>query len=65
MPDEATPRKWRVLRVLPFSSDRKRMSVIVQSLVDKKIYLLTKGADSMIEELLEDRSTYTNSPTEK
>jgi magnesium-transporting ATPase (P-type) len=29
------------------------MSVIVQDLEDKKIVLLTKGADSVIEELLD------------
>lgn len=46
-------RKFQVLNVLEFNSTRKRMSVIVQDLLDKKIMLLTKGADSVIENLLD------------
>jgi magnesium-transporting ATPase (P-type) len=46
-------RKFQVLNVLEFNSTRKRMSVIVQDLLDKKIMLLTKGADSVIEDLLD------------
>jgi magnesium-transporting ATPase (P-type) len=39
--------KFRVLNVLDFSSDRKRMSVIVQD-QRKKIYLICKGADTVM-----------------
>jgi len=46
-------RKFKVLNVLEFNSDRKRMSVIVEDLMDNKIQLLTKGADSIIEKLLD------------
>ncbi|PAA69169.1 hypothetical protein BOX15_Mlig005692g1 [Macrostomum lignano] len=37
-----------VLHVLPFDSDRKRMSVIVRHPVTGQVILLTKGADSAI-----------------
>ena len=46
-------RKFQVLNVLEFNSTRKRMSVIVQDIDEKKILLLTKGADSVIEGLLD------------
>jgi len=39
--------KFRVLNVLEFSSDRKRMSVIVQD-QRKNIYLISKGADTVM-----------------
>lgn len=38
--------EFEQLAELPFTSDRKRMSVIVQNRRDEKYYLLTKGADS-------------------
>ena len=37
---------------MPFSSDRKRMSVLVTDPHDKRIKLYTKGADSIIKERL-------------
>ena len=40
-------RRYRRLHVLEFDSDRKRMSVIVQ-FPDDSIWLLCKGAESMI-----------------
>eukprot|EP00928_Gymnodinium_smaydae_P042814 TRINITY_DN28800_c0_g1_i1.p1 TRINITY_DN28800_c0_g1~~TRINITY_DN28800_c0_g1_i1.p1 ORF type:complete len:1249 (-),score=299.85 TRINITY_DN28800_c0_g1_i1:125-3871(-) len=43
-------KKFKVLVSLPFSSDRKRMSVIVQS--GSMIWCLTKGADSIMEKLM-------------
>lgn len=43
--------QYRLLIEIPFSSDRKRMSVIVQ-MKDGKVVMFTKGADSMIEERL-------------
>uniref|UniRef100_A0A7S2X1N1 P-type ATPase C-terminal domain-containing protein n=1 Tax=Chloropicon primus TaxID=1764295 RepID=A0A7S2X1N1_9CHLO len=39
--------KFRLLNVLDFSSDRKRMSVIIQD-QRKKIYLICKGADAVM-----------------
>ena len=46
-------RKFKILNILEFNSTRKRMSVIVQDFDEKKIILLTKGADSVMEELLD------------
>lgn len=42
---------YRVLDVIPFNSTRKRMSVIIE-MPDKRIFLLTKGADNVIIERL-------------
>lgn len=49
---------YKVLNVLEFDSARKMMSIIVQDNVTKKIEVLTKGADSFVEEKLvaEERS---------
>lgn len=44
--------KFQLLNICEFSSERKRMSVIVKDLQSGKILLLTKGADSVIENLL-------------
>jgi len=44
------------LVVIPFSSDRKRMSVLVRDPRDGKLKLYTKGADSVIRELLTEES---------
>jgi phospholipid-translocating ATPase len=46
-------KKFELLNVLEFTSARKRMSVVVRDLQNKKILLLTKGADSIIENLLD------------
>lgn len=45
-----------LLHVLDFTSERKRMSVIVRDLQNQKILLLTKGADSIIADLLNQKS---------
>ncbi|GAB9466747.1 hypothetical protein Gpo141_00004113 [Globisporangium polare] len=50
--------EYRVLDVLEFTSDRKRMSVVVQN-PRGELWLLTKGADNMIYPLL---SKSANSP---
>ena len=47
--------KFRLLNTLEFSSDRKRMSVIVQD-QRKRIYLICKGADSVMLPRLEAES---------
>ncbi|KAJ6712760.1 putative PHOSPHOLIPID-TRANSPORTING ATPASE [Salix purpurea] len=46
-------REYKLLNLLEFSSSRKRMSVIVRD-EDGKIYLLCKGADSIIFDRLAD-----------
>lgn len=40
--------KYSVLAEFPFDSTRKRMSLIVLEHKSKKIYLMTKGADSIM-----------------
>ena len=60
-PGITTPKKWTILHTLKFSSDRKRMSVIVKSTDEEKIELLCKGADSTIESLLKDPREYEGS----
>ena len=49
MHDERTGQylKYQLLNVIEFTSDRKRMSVIVRT-PDDRILCLTKGADSII-----------------
>jgi magnesium-transporting ATPase (P-type) len=42
------PEYWRILDVLEFTSDRKRMSVIVKDGKTGKIRVITKGADSKV-----------------
>ncbi|CAH2300130.1 probable phospholipid-transporting ATPase VD [Pelobates cultripes] len=50
---------FQLLHVLPFDSVRKRMSVIVRHPISNKVVVYTKGADSVIMELLssEDKKT--------
>lgn len=40
--------RYEVLDILEFTSDRKRMSVVVKDCQSGKIYLLSKGADEAI-----------------
>lgn len=40
--------KYKLLDILDFDSDRKRMSVIVRDMQDNKIILLCKGAESSV-----------------
>ncbi|KAK0562385.1 hypothetical protein OC844_002725 [Tilletia horrida] len=40
--------EYELLNLIEFSSARKRMSVVVRRLSDDKIFLFTKGADSVI-----------------
>jgi len=48
--NQVTMLKYKLLHVLEFSSERKRMSVIVKDLnrEDEPVLLLTKGADEII-----------------
>lgn len=48
---------FEVFRKMEFSSDRKRMSILLRDPTDGKIKLLIKGADSIIKERL-DKSQY-------
>jgi len=48
--------RFKPLNVLEFTSSRKRMSIIVQ-MPDDSIMLLTKGADTVLEKLLDDRES--------
>lgn len=41
-------KKYLLKNVLEFTSDRKRMSILVQDVESKKYHLFTKGADEMI-----------------
>ena len=45
--------KFQILNVIEFTSARKRMSVIVRT-PENKIFLLTKGADTIIYKLLDE-----------
>ena len=47
--------KYKLLNVCEFNSTRKRMSCVFRY-PDGKIFLLTKGADSIIYELLNETS---------
>ncbi|CAG9328551.1 unnamed protein product [Blepharisma stoltei] len=46
------PELWNVVVEIPFNSDRKRMSVIVEDPQSKELILMTKGADSVMLNLL-------------
>lgn len=45
---DSNEEEYELLTVLEFSSVRKRMSVVVKRATDGRIFLLTKGADSVI-----------------
>lgn len=47
---------YDLLCILDFNNVRKRMSVVLQSRADDRIYLLCKGADSIVYERLENGS---------
>ena len=47
---------WRLLAEIPFDYSRKRMSVLVKEPLSEKVYLMTKGADSIMMSLLEDNT---------
>ncbi|XP_029444131.1 probable phospholipid-transporting ATPase VD isoform X2 [Rhinatrema bivittatum] len=58
-PDQVTvdlaslgPLTFQLLHILPFDSVRKRMSVVVRHPVSKRVVVYTKGADSVIMDLL-------------
>lgn len=48
---ETDKETYQILRDIDFTPERKRMSVIVKSNVDDKVYIFTKGADSAVLEL--------------
>ena len=53
--DSGVQRKYEKLQIIEFSSDRKRETIIVRT-PDNKIILYCKGADSIIEKRLSDKS---------
>ncbi|KRX64046.1 putative phospholipid-transporting ATPase IIB, partial [Trichinella sp. T9] len=46
-------RNFKILQVFPFTSERKRMSIIVQDELTKEICLYSKGADIVIQRMVE------------
>ncbi|KAM9330395.1 phospholipid-transporting ATPase VD [Gastrophryne carolinensis] len=50
------PLTFQLLHILPFDSVRKRMSVVVRHPVTNKVVVYTKGADSVIMDLLSPNS---------
>ncbi|XP_017105584.2 phospholipid-transporting ATPase VD isoform X1 [Drosophila bipectinata] len=48
MPTSATPVEYEILKILPFDSSRKCMSIVVRRTGTQEIILYTKGADSSI-----------------
>ena len=44
--------EWRKIVEIPFNSDRKRMSLIVEEPNTKKVLLMTKGADVVMMPLM-------------
>ncbi|KFU99349.1 putative phospholipid-transporting ATPase VD, partial [Pterocles gutturalis] len=51
---------FQILHILPFDSVRKRMSVVVRHPVSNKVVVYTKGADSVMMDLLRTASEGTN-----
>ncbi len=49
---KGTQFKYKLLQIIEFNSNRKRMSVIVRDELDKKIRIICKGADSEISKRL-------------
>uniref|UniRef100_A0ACB8E6W5 Uncharacterized protein n=1 Tax=Sphaerodactylus townsendi TaxID=933632 RepID=A0ACB8E6W5_9SAUR len=63
-PDQVTidfsplgPLTFQLLHILPFDSTRKRMSVVVRHPILKKVVVYTKGADSVMMDLLQSEPT--------
>jgi phospholipid-transporting ATPase len=50
---------WEILAEIAFSSDRRRMSVVVREVGSSKVRLLTKGADSVMFPLLDSKQDLT------
>jgi phospholipid-transporting ATPase len=50
-----TSETWETIIEVPFTSDRKRMSVVVRDPQSHKLILMTKGADSVILPLLNEK----------
>jgi len=44
--------EWHIIRVIPFTSDRKRMSVIARMDGTETVHVFTKGADDVLQGLL-------------
>ena len=55
-------KRYKLLNVLEFNSTRKRMSIVVRDLQTQELVLLSKGADSIMLELM-DKSNQKNKNT--
>jgi magnesium-transporting ATPase (P-type) len=53
---DESPQEWEYLAVIPFTSDRKRMSIVVREPGTGRLLLLSKGADNKIMKRLGDSS---------
>ena len=51
---------WEVMAEIAFTSERRRMSVVVKEVDGEKIRLITKGADSVLFPLLEEKQDLTS-----
>ena len=51
--------KYERLHVIEFTSERKRMSVVLRDLSNNKIYLYTKGADDVIMSRIQKSTPFT------
>ncbi len=45
---QGVPRAFTVLHMFEFNSERKRMSVIVEEVERRRLFMFTKGADSSV-----------------
>ncbi|XP_071599717.1 phospholipid-transporting ATPase VD isoform X1 [Heliangelus exortis] len=59
------PLTFQLLHILPFDSVRKRMSVVVRHPVSNQVVVYTKGADSVMMDLLRTASEGNNSEMEQ
>jgi P-type E1-E2 ATPase len=48
--------EWEYLAIIPFSSDRKRMSIVVREPKTNRLVIMSKGADSIMKPLLSSTS---------
>lgn len=53
-------KKYKLLHVIEFNSDRKRMSVIVREEESQKVLIVCKGADSIINARLAEGQQHLN-----
>lgn len=57
--------KWKVLRELEFSSERRRMSTVLQNINTLEVIMYSKGADDMLSSCLEEDEEGVMDPVKK